>query len=258
MSKLPLAHKFIDLSDYGRPVARFIARALKDTAFTPIHLTLGFVILGLIAVTCIIYGYHGAALVFLILKSIVDAADGELSRIKNTPSYTGRYLDSIADIGINFLLFLALWHVTGADIVLAVLAFLGMQLQGTLYNYYYVILRNRRNGDTTSRIFETTAPTAMAGEKQKNVDRLFAVFHALYVGFDRTIYWLDRTAYQATQVPNWLMTFVSVLGLGFQLLVIGVMLVLGWRDFIIPFFIAYSVMILFIIGARKAQAQFAT
>jgi phosphatidylglycerophosphate synthase len=31
---------------------------------------------------------------FIILKSIIDGADGELARIKNT-SYTGRYLDSV-------------------------------------------------------------------------------------------------------------------------------------------------------------------
>ena len=33
MSKLPKAYKFLDLSDYGRPIAKFIANALKNTAF---------------------------------------------------------------------------------------------------------------------------------------------------------------------------------------------------------------------------------
>jgi len=93
MSKLPKAYKFIDLSDYGRPVARVISTALKDTNFTPIHVTIGFIISGLFAVSCIIYGHYWFAAFFLIFKSILDAADGELARIKNTPSYTGRYLD---------------------------------------------------------------------------------------------------------------------------------------------------------------------
>ena len=34
MSKLPEEHKFIDLSDYGRPVAKIIANYLKNTIFT--------------------------------------------------------------------------------------------------------------------------------------------------------------------------------------------------------------------------------
>ena len=39
------------------------------------------------------------------MKSILDAADGELARIKMTPSYSGRYLDSIFDILLNLILF---------------------------------------------------------------------------------------------------------------------------------------------------------
>jgi len=92
MSKLPLEHKFLDLSDFGRPIARFIAGSLKNTTFTPIHVTIGFIISGLIAIYCIVEGYYWLAAFFLIFKSILDAADGELARLKNTPSYSGRYL----------------------------------------------------------------------------------------------------------------------------------------------------------------------
>ena len=38
MSKLPSEHKFLDLSDYGRLPARWIANALKKTRLTAIHL----------------------------------------------------------------------------------------------------------------------------------------------------------------------------------------------------------------------------
>jgi hypothetical protein len=47
------------------------------------------------------------------------------------------------------------------------------------------------------------------------------------------------------------MTGVSILGLGFQLLIISVMLVLGWAEYIIPFFIFYSVFVFVFIGIRK-------
>jgi hypothetical protein len=251
MSKLPKDNKFIDLSDYGRPVARRISIALKDTRFTPIHVTVWFIISGLLAVVSIISGYYWSAALFLILKSILDAADGELARIKNTPSYTGRYLDSVADIILNAIILLALWYITEANIWLTILAFLGIQLQGTLYNYYYVILRNRYNGDTTSRVFEDSTPIAMKGESQKSVNILFKLYKILYGSFDKTIYFLDHSASHGSTLPKFLMTAVSTFGLGFQLLIIAVMLVLGLKVFIIPFFIAYSAMIFIFIAIRK-------
>ncbi|MBK5210056.1 MAG: CDP-alcohol phosphatidyltransferase family protein [Flavobacteriaceae bacterium] len=251
MSKLPKDHKFIDLSDYGRPAAKIIANSLKETSITPIHITIWFIISGLIAIACMLYGYYWAAAFFLILKSVLDAADGELARVKKTPSYTGRYFDSISDILLNFFIFIALWHITNTSLTYALIAFVGIQLQGTLYNYYYVILRNKFNGDTTSRIFEDKTPIALKGEKQQNVNFLFMLYKILYGVFDKIIYLLDKKAIDSEPFNNWFMTAVSAFGLGFQLLLIAVMLVLGWAAFIIPFFIGYTAMIFVFIGIRK-------
>ena len=190
MSKLPKEHKFIDLSDYGRPIAKVIANSLRNTSFTPIHVTISFIISGLIAIYCIIQGHYWLAAFFLIFKSILDAADGELARIKKTPSYTGRYLDSVADIILNALFFIAIWYITSSSIWICLAAFIGLQLQGTLYNYYYVILRNKFDGDTTSRVFENETPIALEGEKQKHVDILFRLYKLFYGVFDKTIYTL--------------------------------------------------------------------
>jgi hypothetical protein len=251
MSKLPKAYKFIDLSDYGRPIAKLIAESLKNTTFTPIQVTIGFIISGLLAILCIVEGYYWWAAFFLITKSILDAADGELARVKNTPSYTGRYFDSVADIILNALFLLTIWWVTDTSIGLTFLAFIGIQLQGTLYNYYYVILRNTHNGDTTSRIFEDDTPTALPGEKQKHVDILFKMYNFLYRIFDRVIYQMDKEAIAGTHLPKWFMTMVSSFGLGFQLLIISVLLVLNLKEFIIPFFIGYSFFIIVFIGIRR-------
>ena len=251
MSKLPKEYRFLDLSDYGRPFARIIAEFLKNTSFTPIHITLAFVVSGILAIICILNQYYWATAFFLILKSILDAADGELARLKETPSYTGRYLDSVSDILLNLLILLTIWYVTNGSLVLTLLAFFGIQLQGTLYNYYYVILRNKHNGDTTSRIFEEETPLAMKGEKQRNVDILFGMYSMLYGVFDKIIYRLDRGAVESENLPNWFMTAVSTFGLGFQLLVIGVMLVLGIKEYIVPFFIGYSLLIFVFIAVRR-------
>lgn len=251
MSKLPKQHRFFDVSDYGRPLSKFIAKSIKETQLTPIHVTISFVISGCIAIGFMLIGYYWSAAFFLILKSILDGADGELARLKNTPSYTGRYFDSISDIILNIFILLAIWIITDGNIVFTLLAFIGIQLQGTLYNYYYTILRNRFNGDTTSRVFEYEVPKAMKGEKQRNVNVLFKLYKILYGKFDQTIYYLDKNASKGRVLPNWFMTAVSTFGLGFQLLIISIMLVFELKDYIIPFFIGYSAMIFVFIGIRK-------
>ena len=251
MSKLPAKYQFLDLSDYGRPIARFIANSLRNTKFTPVDVTIAFIISGLIGIYCITKEYYFTAAFFLIFKSILDAADGELARIKKTPSYTGRFLDSVSDIILNLIIFVTLWQVTEISLALAFLAFFGIQLQGTLYNYYYVILRNRFDGDTTSRIFENKTPTALPGEKQKNVNILFFLYKLFYGVFDKIIYTLDKNASRGKPFPNWLMTLISTFGLGFQLLLISIFLIVGYKSFIIPFFIAYSSLIFIFIFIRR-------
>jgi hypothetical protein len=251
MSKLPKKYRFLDLSDYGRPAGKIIASYLKNTSATPIHVTLLFLFCGVLAAICILFQYYWAAAALLILKSILDAADGELARIKETPSYTGRYLDSISDIILNILLFITIWYVTQGSVVYTILALFGLQLQGTLYNYYYVILRNRFQGDTTSRVFEKEAPKALAGEKQQHVNILFKIYRFFYGPFDKIIYSLDRKAVSGKILPKWFMTAVSTFGLGFQLLIIGAMLVFDLKDYIIPFFIGFSLFIFIFIGLRR-------
>ena len=250
MPKLPKEHQFFDVSDYGRPLAKVIANFLKNTSLTPIHVTIGFIISGLVAIVCILYHQYWAAAFFLVLKSILDAADGELARLKNTPSYTGRYFDSVSDFLLNMLFILTLWYVTQGSLLYAFLAFIGIQLQGTLYNYYYVILRIKHRGDTTSRIFEDKAPLALNGEKQSHVDMLFRLYRLFYGLFDGIIHYFDRNAVNAHKLPNWFMTCVSFFGLGFQLLIIALMLVFDLTYYIIPFFMVYSLLIFVVIPIR--------
>jgi phosphatidylserine synthase len=252
MSKLAAKDTFLDLSDYGRPFGRFLANRLKNTSFTPIHVTLLFGIAGLIAIYCILNGYYLVAGFFIVLKSGIDAADGELARLKNKPSYFGRYLDSVFDIILNFLFLMSICYVSKTTFWYTLLAFICIQLQGTLYNYYYVILRNKSvGGDKTSKIFENKTPNALSGETQQSVNVLFGIYTIVYGVFDAIIHFLDQDAFTVKTFPSWFMTFLSLYGLGFQLLIIAIMLPLGKIDFIAPFFIAYSFLILVLIGIRK-------
>ncbi|MDA0608744.1 MAG: CDP-alcohol phosphatidyltransferase family protein, partial [Bacteroidetes bacterium] len=104
MKKLGEQYRFIDLSDYGRPLSDQIARTLQNTWVTAIHLTLLFGITGLLALYAIVGGHFKTALLLLVMKSVIDGADGALARLNNKPSFTGRYLDSVFDIVLNLLL----------------------------------------------------------------------------------------------------------------------------------------------------------
>ena len=252
MSKLAHEDKFLDLSDYGRPFGRFLAKLLQPTIFTPVHVTLLFGISGLIACYCILNNHYFFATFFIILKSGIDAADGELARLKNKPSYIGRYLDSVFDIILNFLLLLSIFKVSDIALYWVLLAFICLQLQGTLYNYYYLILRhNSVGGDKTSNIFENAAPIALHGESQIIVNLLFNIYTIVYGVFDKIIHLLDPNAYKIKTFPNWFMSLLSVYGLGFQLLIIAIMLSFGLINYIIPFLIIFSILIPVLIIIRR-------
>jgi hypothetical protein len=142
--------------------------------------------------------------------------------------------------------------VSKTSIWLALLAFISIQLQGTLYNYYYVILRNKSvGGDSTSKIFEYKTPKALPGETQQAVNILFGIYTIVYSIFDKIIHFLDAEAYKVKTFPNWFMTLLSLYGLGFQLLIIAIMLPLGWIEFIAPFFTFYTLLLFVLIGIRK-------
>jgi phosphatidylglycerophosphate synthase len=252
MSKLAAQDQFLDLSDYGRSFGRFLAQHLTHTRFTPIHVTLLFGLSGLIAVYCILEEQYFLAAFFILLKSGIDAADGELARLKKTPSYSGRYLDSLFDIVLNFIFLMAICYVSNASVWFTLLAFVGLQLQGTLYNYYYVILRTKSvGGDSTSKVFEYKVPKALAGERQITVTILFRLYILAYGLFDKVIHWMDAEAYKVKTFPNWFMTLLSLYGLGFQLLIMAVMLPMGWIEYIVPFFSAYTLLIFVLVGIRR-------
>jgi hypothetical protein len=60
--------------------------------------------------------------------------------------------------------------------------------------------------------------------------------YTLFMGFDKIIHVMDSDAYKLRTFPNWFMTFVSLYGLGFQLLLIALMLALIYL--VCPFFLS--------------------
>jgi hypothetical protein len=254
LKKLGNQYSFLDLSDYGRPISNIIAGGLKNSWVTAIHLTLLFGIAGLMACNAILEHHFVVALMLLIVKSILDGADGSLARLKDKPSYVGRYMDSVFDFILNFLFLGCVWYIGNLSWLWWIGAFIAIQLQGTLYNYYYVILRNRiSGGDNTSRVFEYKAPTALPGESQQWVNFFYNIYLGCYGVFDRIIHLLDPKAYQDQTIKPWLMAFVSIYGLGFQLLLLGIALIWLPIDWILPGFVFYTLFMPIMILLRRVH-----
>jgi hypothetical protein len=176
--------------------------------------------------------------------------------MRNKPSYVGRYLDSIFDIILNFLFLMVFYWISDVSIFLLLIAFFSLQTQGTLYNYYYVILRNKSAGsDHTSQIFEINAPDAYPGESQRKVNFLFQWYKVSYGLFDKIIYYLDPTASKATSFPSLFMTFLSMYGLGFQLLIMSFLLAINKLEWILPSIIGLNFFFFPFIWYRKKFIQ---
>ena len=143
MPKLPPEHKFWDLSDYARPGAIWLVKRLLPTSIGAITLTWLFTAVGLVSVL-LIFNRYALTLAgsLLILKSLLDAADGEMARARNRPSHTGRYLDSINDLILNGLVLFAIGIPLMIPVWKIALTWISFQLQGTIVTYFYVIKRH--------------------------------------------------------------------------------------------------------------------
>lgn len=247
--KLPIEHAFYDFSDYGRGIARFLVKyVFYPLNMGAISITWLFFLIGCIA----IYGvYSGQSLLVLFLlpvKSIIDAADGEMARYRNKPSYVGRYLDSNLDLLLNLGLFLALYFRGDLSLLVALLAWLSWQIQGTFYNYYYVARRSQFNGDITSKSNESTCPTPYPYESAWAVRFLHRLYLILYGWQDAFARLIDPNAVRVI-LPKWMMTLFSVFGLGFQLLLFGVLFAFFPINMLLMYVLGFSnILLIALIG----------
>ena len=66
-----------DLSDWGRPVARFFANLLKDTRISVLMVTNFHLLLSTLCAWLILQEYIIESCILLVIKGVVDAVDGE-------------------------------------------------------------------------------------------------------------------------------------------------------------------------------------
>ncbi len=237
IDKVPSADKFLDLSDYARPIARPLTRALINTPITPLQITIAYTLIGLIAALLFAAGgYLNGVIagILLLVKSTLDAVDGSLARARQRPSRVGRFLDSLCDYFIDAAVFFGIAlngeAITIEKVFIAVLALESATWQGTACNYYYVYYRTLTGGDTTSQLDETEA-RRYPWDNPHVLQALLSVYQIVYGWQDMLITRLDRAITPDRAAPIYrhkhLLTAITVMGLGFQLLLIAIC---AWLD----------------------------
>lgn len=253
MDKLPPSEKFLDFSDYSRPFSKLLVKAVIRSKLTPVFFTTISLLCGISAALLIYLNKLNALIsILILLKSFFDAVDGELARARNRPSYVGRFYDSVSDFFVNVLIFLSLtlrFEISTMKFIAVVILF---HLQGSIYNYYYVLKRHKAGGDKTSNIDERKI------EKIYPYDNpfWFKIFHTMYIWLyswqDWIIHKIDSETEKLPNIPNSFMTIVSLLGLGTQLFLIAFFILTGFERSLIDFFIyVYSLLALVVIVIRK-------
>jgi len=207
----------VDLSDWGRPIARFFAKNLKNTSVSVLMVTHFHLLASIFCAWLITQEMILEGCIVLVIKGVIDAIDGELARIRERPSHVGRYWDTIADtIGLilvmyAFGIYLDWSHFLTGGVIMAVL------FQYSLFNHFSVRARIIGSGDTTSRVDEKICPTAQPWENQKYVNFL----HKIYlIGFSWQDEIINFIAGKGSEDLSFELTMSSLLGYGVQSLLI--------------------------------------
>ena len=240
--------RVIDLSDWGRPIARKTAKWLRDKPISVIQVTNLHLLLTIYCSWLILNGSTIVACGLLIVKGVIDAVDGELARIRSKPSHVGRYWDTIADsIGL-ILVMCSFGILLGWGALVTCLIIVATLFQYSLFNHYSVAMRALSLGDTTSRIDESIRPTAYQWEKQSKVN----FFHSVYLLF---FSWQDRIISKFSGKGSKNLTFEftisSILGFGFQSLLFLMLALTKQLDYIPHLVLGINMVIMAIVMLRS-------
>ena len=238
----------VDLSEWGRPLARVMARFLKEKPVSVIQVTTFHLLLKLYSAWLILDEQPILACFLLIVKGVIDAVDGELARIRERPSHVGRYWDTVADtIGLIAVMG-AFGTVFDWNLLFTSSMILATLFQYSLFNHYSVLMRALGSGDSTSRIDERIRPVAHPWEQQRNVN----MFHSVYLLF---FSWQDRIisglAGKGSKGLTFELTVSSFLGFGMQSLLIFALAVTQNLDYLPELVLGVNLLMMVLVLLRS-------
>lgn len=244
--------KFIDVSDYARPLAVLIANYIKNTKIQVNHITVFHFALTLLAAYLIqtgIYLHILLGCLLLLAKNVIDAVDGSVARLRNKPSKVGRFLDSNLDFIGNITLFTV---IPSNSIWLKIFAFTSFTIHCSIYNYWSIKYQEQSNNQVTSQTKET-GKSKYPYDNKTALKILFAVYQIFYGWQD----WITRRLFdkKSHNISSKEMILLSINGLGFQQIIIIISLVIGYPELSHYWFILMNIPMLFFIMKHTRNEQ---
>jgi archaetidylinositol phosphate synthase len=181
-----------------RPVASLFVWAVYPTFITPNMVTIAAVIIGCVAGWYYSVGTADATVtagVLILLKDIIDDADGQLARAKELYSRRGRFLDSIGDFVVDVCVFAGIgWSVYhnlpgSQGPLMAFLALAGITLRVSYHVYYQVSFLHLEKRYGLNRIVEEVTEEDKQGDRFAYI--LQRIFGVIYTPQDRLMRRLD-------------------------------------------------------------------
>lgn len=228
-----------------RPLAGIVVRVLYHTSITPNQVTVAATCAGILA-AALYFADTGATTLLaglcITLKDLLDSADGQLARAKQIFSRAGRFLDSIGDFIVNFLVFGALGYVLSTSSgnigygLLAFFGFLGMTLRVSYHVYYQTSYLHLRQRYLTNRVTEDIRDEDLQNDRTTFL--LQRVFLTIYGWQDRIMATLDQWCRRKSGMQiddhDWFADRVGLrlsgfLGLGTELLLLTLCSVFNQR-----------------------------
>ena len=226
-----------------RPLAAGIVWLLYPTSVTPNQVTIAAVVIGFVAAFTYTLNTPVAiaiAGVLVMLKDIVDDADGQLARAKSLYSRRGRFLDSIGDFVVDVAVFAAitkvLYHTRPmvTTIVLGIVSLAGITLRVSYHVFYQVSFLHLESRYGLNRIVEDITEADRHGDPVAL--QLQKIFTMIYSWQDRLMNRLDCWCMGGTvdenQFPIWYgdrfgLRLSGLLGFGTELTLLAVC---SWFD----------------------------
>jgi len=205
MHKLPPEARFVDVNDFWCFPNRSVVKFLYPFSVTPTQITILSLIAGLVSAYFYMIDSSAGLMwgaLFLYLKIFLDNVDGNLARVKGEVSRLGRFLDSLVDFIVSFLVYLVLTLRLVSDTndslcwFLGGLAFLSCLIHCSYFVFYLVQYTSISGTYLCNR-----ADESITEEDNKAYDRgdlsMLVCFlqrsHIFLYGWqDKTIEWFDR------------------------------------------------------------------
>jgi phosphatidylglycerophosphate synthase len=196
-----------------RPLAHLVVLALLPLRVPPPAVVLAGAAAGIGAAVELARGDYVLATALLVLKTVLDGADGALARASGRVTALGRYLDSECDLLVNAALFAAIGYATqrpfaafGAFLVLTLLLSVNYNLR-RLYLAGHGI---------AEEALPVTSPAARAARR---------AYELAYAPQDRLVEWFVRR--HRTKYDRGALTFAHNLGLATQHTILAACLLAG-------------------------------